>query len=102
MILLNYPVNTLIPIPCGVTIHVPRYRYHLTKLYYIFNLHAYPTRACSYSDREWHNTHEDLHRPTIGDTANNRPDTVVHLDEFRALIQEALNASRVPGGKDEL
>ena len=92
---------SLIPIPCGVTIS--RCRYHLTNLlYYIFHLRVYPTCVCSYSDREWHNTHEDLHRPTMGDTANNRPDTVVHLEEFRALIQEALNASRVPGGKDEL
>ena len=63
---------------------------------------VYPTCVCSYSDREWHNTHEDLHRPTIGDPGNLRPDTIVHLDEFRALIQEALNASRVPGSKDEL
>ena len=52
-------------------------------------------------NREWHNTHEDLHHPVPGDKHNTRPNTIVHLDEFRTLIQEAL---KVASGldKDEL
>ena len=55
----------------------------------------------NYFDREWHNTHEDLHRPVRGDAHNIRPNTIVHLDEFHTLIQEALMVASA-SSKDEL
>ena len=42
---------------------------------------------------EWHNTHEDLTR-TTREQYNNNPDTIVHIDEFMTVVQDALQLSR--------
>ena len=39
----------------------------------------------------WHNTHQELTRKHELDKFNNRPDTIVHLDDFKKAIKEALS-----------
>ncbi|CAH1797584.1 unnamed protein product [Owenia fusiformis] len=39
---------------------------------------------------EWHNQHEELTVPMPGDPHRNRPDTILHIDEMKELVTEAL------------
>ena len=41
----------------------------------------------------WHNKHESLTRPAPGDSYNSRSDTIVHVEEFKNLIVEAISLS---------
>ena len=48
---------------------------------------------------EWHNMHAENNIPAEGDTYKNRPDTIVHVDEFLQIIQEALELSKRANNK---
>lgn len=39
---------------------------------------------------EWHNPHENLSRPLSHEKYNNSPDTIVHVEDFKRVIYEAL------------
>lgn len=53
---------------------------------------------------EWHNRNPDLNKVIPGDPNSNYPDTVVDVDDFTKIVEEAINMTRrmKPDYKEEL
>ncbi len=71
--------------PHGVVIQLVPYEAHVNHVQYGELLKARGPYMI------WHNSHKDLHRTIQGDSYNNKPDTILHVGEWKDLIKQALS-----------